>query len=94
MEGRVRARSSYTMHEIVGIGGRVNTKVKSRVMVGAIVKEYEDERVKRQFLEREQDGTNRSWCSWCERVVLGKKDRREPAKSTDSIVSSSSTASN
>ena len=38
-------------------------KLKSRVMVGAIVKEYEDEREKRQFLQREQDRTNRSWVS-------------------------------
>lgn len=85
--------SSYTMQETVGIGGRVRQKVKKRVKVGAIVKEYEDERISGNFLAREQCGSNRSWCSWCERVVTGKKDLEAPAKSSDSIASSSSTAS-
>lgn len=85
--------SSYTTQEIVGIGGRVKKKEKRRVLVGSIVKEYEDERINGNFLSREQSGANRSWCSWCERVVLGKKDLERPAQSTDSIASGSSTGS-
>merc|ERR1712072_1584843 len=85
--------SSYTTQEIVGIGGRVKRKVKKRVYVGAIVKEYEDERLNGKFLSREQNGANRSWCSWCCRVVPGKKDADNSASSTDSIVSSASSVS-
>lgn len=71
--GRWRG-SSYTTHEIVGIGGKVKKKVKKEMLVGATVKEYEDERMTGKFLRREQEGANRSWCSWCARVVPGKKD--------------------
>ncbi|KAI7014005.1 hypothetical protein KC355_g4838 [Hortaea werneckii] len=85
--------SSYTTQEIVGIGGRVKRKVKKRVYVGAIVKEYEDERLNGKFLSREQNGANRSWCSWCCRVVPGKKDADNSASSTDSTVSSASSIS-
>ncbi|KAK3714477.1 hypothetical protein LTR37_007783 [Vermiconidia calcicola] len=92
-EGRRCFGSSYTTHEIIGIGGMVKKKIKKRVMVGAIVKEYEDERVTGKFLWREQERANRSWCSWCGRVVLGNKDLDQPSKSSDSIASSSSSAS-
>lgn len=88
-EGRHWAGSSYLTQEIVGIGGAVKKKIKKKVMVGAAVKEYEDERVSGKFLGREQAGNNRSWCSWCERVVLGKKDLEGPAVSTESAASSS-----
>ena len=83
-DGRKWAGSSYTTHEIVGIGGKVKRKLKQEVLVGAIVKEYDDERATGHFLHREQDGRNRSWCSWCARVVLSKKD----AASSESIESS------
>lgn len=63
------------------------------MLVGAIVKEYEDERETGQFLKREQDGANRSWCSWCMRVVVGKKDMEQPGKSSVSVASTSSSAS-
>lgn len=43
-EGRHWAGSSYLTQEIVGIGGAVKKKIKKKVMVGAAVKEYEDER--------------------------------------------------
>jgi len=85
--------SSYTTQEVVGIGGKVKKKVKKRVLVGFVVKEYEDERVDGKFLVREQNGSNRSWCSWCERVMAGKKDLERPVRSTDSIASSSSSGS-
>lgn len=87
------AGSSYTTHEIVGIGGKVKKKITKEVMVGAIVKEYDDERISGKFLQREQDAANRSWCSWCARVVPGKKDLDRSAGSTDSIASSTSSAS-
>lgn len=74
LEGRPRSGSSYTTQEIVGIGGKVKIKAKKRVLVGAEVKEYEDERATGEFMTREQTGQHRSWCSWCERVVLSVGD--------------------
>lgn len=74
MEGRTWSGTSYTMQEMEGIGGVVKKKVKKRVRVGAVVKEYEDERDHGKYLYREQEGQNRTWCSWCDRVVMSKKD--------------------
>ena len=68
--------NSYTTVEMVGIGGKVKRKLKERVRVGGAVKEYEDERTSGAFLKREKAGDNRAWCSWCERVVPGKKDNK------------------
>jgi len=62
--------------EIEGIGGRVKMKGRRVVRVGAVVREWEDERDGNEpMLGREKGGDARCWCSWCERVVLGKKDR-------------------
>jgi hypothetical protein len=88
--GRPWNGNSYCTREMVGIGGAVKMKVRKLVPVGAVVKEYEDERVSERFLEREQSGANRSWCSWCARVVVGKKDLVGATGSTDSIASASS----
>lgn len=74
MDGRTWGGTSYLMQEIEGIGGVVKKKVKKRVKVGAVVKEYEDERNHGDYLSREHGGQNRSWCSWCERIVPGHKD--------------------
>ena len=74
MDNRRWAGGGYTTHEIVGIGGKVKKKIRQGVLVGAIVKEYEDERLGGGYLKREQDGLNRSWCSWCSRVVPTNKD--------------------
>ena len=93
-EGKQWAGSSYTTHEMVGIGGKVKKKLKETVSVGAAVKEYEDERVSGNFLKREQMGDTRAWCSWCERVVPGKKDLDLPGKSSESVASSSTSGSN
>lgn len=93
IDGRQWRGSSYTTQEIVGIGGAVKKKIKKRVMVGAVVKEYEDERASSRLLSREQGGSNRSWCSWCERVIPGKKGAQGRGKSTDSVASSSSSTS-
>ncbi|EME46245.1 hypothetical protein DOTSEDRAFT_148289 [Dothistroma septosporum NZE10] len=93
IDGRRWNGSSYSTQEIVGIGGKVKTKVKKRIPIGAIVKEYEDERDNEKFLDRERTGANRSWCSWCARVVAGKKDQDGATRSTDSIASTSSMSS-
>lgn len=96
LKGREWVGTSYLTQEIVGIGGRVKKKVKKRVLVGHAVKEYEDERVTNNFLGREHSGASRSWCSWCARVVPGRKDtdraRSEPV-ADDSISSRSSASS-
>lgn len=76
-EGRHWGGTSYLTQEIEGIGGVVKKKVKKRVKVGGVVKEYEDERDHDTYLAREQKGSNRSWCHWCDRVVPGKKDSNE-----------------
>ena len=88
IDGRQLAGSSYSCHEIVGIGGKVKKKLNKMVPVGAVVKEYEDERATGKFLRREQEGSNRSWCSWCDRIVVGKKDVDRQAQSTESVASS------
>lgn len=70
--------TSYHAQEIEGIGGVVKMKLKKQVRVGECVKIYEDERDKSiRWLDREVSGKLRSWCSWCERVVLGEKDKAE-----------------
>ncbi|KAH7055611.1 hypothetical protein B0J12DRAFT_655094 [Macrophomina phaseolina] len=73
--------TSFFAQEIEGIGGRRVMKVKRRVRVGAVVKEYEDERERREpYLTREKEGANRAWCAWCARVVPSKRDARELEK--------------
>jgi hypothetical protein len=67
--------TSYLSQELEGIGGVMKKKVKKRIKVGATVKEYEDERETGRYLEREQEGLERSFCYWCLRVVPGEKDR-------------------
>ncbi|KAJ4373080.1 hypothetical protein N0V83_003371 [Neocucurbitaria cava] len=86
--------SSYLAQEIEGIGGVLKIKHKKQVRVGECVKLYEDEREKSmQFLEREVAGKLRSWCSWCERVVLGEKDKAEIAGLRPTSSGSSSASS-
>lgn len=85
--------TSYHAQEIEGIGGVVKMKVKKQVSVGECVKIYEDERDRSmQYLEREVDGRMRSWCSWCERIVLGERDKAE-ARGENYTSRSSSVAS-
>lgn len=86
--------TSYLAQEIEGIGGVLKVKHKKQVRVGECVKLYEDEREKSmQHLEREVEGKLRSWCSWCERVVLGEKDKAELAGVRPSSSGSSSASS-
>jgi hypothetical protein len=63
IDGHSWRGSSYTTQDFLGIGGQVKKKIKKRVLVGAVVKEYEDERLSKEFCAREQKGLNRSWCS-------------------------------
>ncbi|GAB7341657.1 hypothetical protein MBLNU457_g0005t1 [Dothideomycetes sp. NU457] len=74
LEGRSRSATGYFMQEIEGIGGVMKKKVKKRERVGRVVKEYEDEREYGNYLAREKDGVNRSWCWWCRRIILSKAD--------------------
>ena len=67
-------KAGYLRQEIEGIGGVVKKKVKKRVRVGKTVREYEDERERAEYLGREIRGESRSWCGWCDRVVLGSKE--------------------
>lgn len=70
--------TSYLAQEMEGIGGVVKRKLKKQVRVGECVKVCDDERDKSiRWLEREVSGRLRSWCSWCERVVLADKDKAE-----------------
>ena len=86
--------TSYLAQEIEGIGGVLKVKHKKQVRVGECVKLYEDEREKSiQHLEREVSGELRSWCSWCERVVLGEKDTKGPSHLRPTSSGSSSTSS-
>ncbi|KAJ5814766.1 hypothetical protein N7474_006543 [Penicillium riverlandense] len=64
----------YFRQEIIGLGGVVKHKAKKRVMVGACVVEYEDERETGRYLLREESGSHRSWCGWCSRVIPAKNE--------------------
>ena len=70
--------AGYWSQEIEGIGGIVKKKVRTRIKVGAPVREWEDEREGGQLLGREISGKERSWCAWCDRVVPGKADFEQP----------------
>lgn len=59
----------YFRQEVIGLGGVVKHKAKKRVMVGACVVEYEDERETGRYLVREEGGDCRAWCGWCSRVI-------------------------
>ncbi|EAT91229.1 hypothetical protein SNOG_01580 [Parastagonospora nodorum SN15] len=77
--------TSYLAQEIEGIGGVLKVKHKKQL--------YEDEREKAvQYLEREVTGKLRSWCSWCERIVLGEKDKADIAGHPISSGSSSTSS--
>lgn len=68
---------SWNVQECEGIGGVMRKKVKKVVRIGAVVREFEDERGEAgpdRVMKREQRGERRSWCAWCERVIPGAKD--------------------
>ncbi|KAF5023017.1 hypothetical protein F66182_4936 [Fusarium sp. NRRL 66182] len=71
----------YLRHEIEGIGGVVKRKRVRMVRVGRCVPEWDAERI----LSREVQGTRRSWCGWCSRVIPCEKDlSSEPPSSASS----------
>ncbi|KAE8838423.1 hypothetical protein CFE70_006094 [Pyrenophora teres f. teres 0-1] len=87
--------TSYFHQEIEGIGGVLKIKLKKQLRVGECVKLFEDEKDRSiQYLEREVRGDVRSWCSWCDRVVLSNKDKADIAGNQPSSSGSSSTSSN
>ncbi|KAG8625323.1 hypothetical protein KVT40_007074 [Elsinoe batatas] len=89
-EKRSWSNTSYQTQEIEGIGGVVKKKVKKRVNIGHVVKEYEDEREGGEYLLREKTYQNRSWCAHCDRVIPSRKDQAlESHESLDRVVSSS-----
>ncbi|KAH7130502.1 hypothetical protein B0J11DRAFT_523276 [Dendryphion nanum] len=86
--------TSYLAQEIEGIGGTFKMKAKKQVLVGDCVKIYRDEEDKTMtYLIREVSGKLRSWCSWCERVVPGDRDRAESEGRRLSFSSASSLSS-
>lgn len=64
----------YFRQEVIGLGGVVKHKAKKRVMVGACVVEYEDEREAGRYLYREEEGSHRAWCGWCSRVIPARNE--------------------
>lgn len=81
--GRSWEGGGFVAQEVEGVGGVVKMKVKKLVMVGAEVDGLEDDHVmdddpyanrasERPAKCRKDD--ERSWCSWCERVVPGAND--------------------
>lgn len=76
--GNADSESTNRSQEVEGIGGVVKKKMKTRMKVGAPVREWEDEREGGQLLGREISGRERSWCAWCDRVVPGQADLENP----------------
>ncbi|GJN78457.1 hypothetical protein PLIIFM63780_001951 [Purpureocillium lilacinum] len=75
----------YARHEIEGIGGRVKRKLVRMVRVGACVPEWDDEKGSgSRVLAPEVNGSCRSWCGWCWRVIPGRKDINEETSSVGS----------
>lgn len=73
-DGHDDEEPGYFRQEIIGLGGVVKHKAKKRVMVGACVVEYEDERESGRYLVREECGSHRAWCGWCLRVIPAKNE--------------------
>jgi hypothetical protein len=77
-EGRSWEGGGFVAQEVEGVGGIVKMKVKKLVMVGAEVDGLEEDVLEsdpygKKSEKRWQTG-ERSWCSWCERVVPGTND--------------------
>ncbi|KAL3461422.1 hypothetical protein BJX64DRAFT_161428 [Aspergillus heterothallicus] len=72
--------TGYLRQEIIGIGGRMKQITKKRVNVGACVVEHEDERETGEYLTREEEGSHRSWCGWCWRVIPAKYEKASEVK--------------
>lgn len=73
-DGEARPEPGYFRQEIEGVGGKVKSKSRKLVKVGATVYEFRDERESGKYLSREANGERRSWCSWCSRVCPSKSE--------------------
>lgn len=73
-DGGARPEPGYFRQEIEGVGGKVKSKSRKLVKVGATVYEFKDERESGKYLSREGNGELRSWCSWCSRVCPSKQE--------------------
>lgn len=73
-ETDARPEPGYFRQEIEGVGGKVKSKSRKLVKVGATVYEFRDERESGKYLSREVNGELRSWCSWCSRVCPAKDE--------------------
>jgi hypothetical protein len=76
--GRSWEGGGFVAQEVEGVGGIVKMKVKKLVLVGAEVDGLDDDvgdddSYCKKAEKRLQKG-ERSWCSWCERVVPGAND--------------------
>ncbi|RKF54211.1 putative sulfate transporter [Golovinomyces cichoracearum] len=80
-------RPGYHRHEVEGIGGVLKKKLVKMVKVGACVssspgtsndtwsdgRNVSDKEMEN-ILEREIQGTSRSWCSWCQKIIPSHDD--------------------
>ncbi|KIW09076.1 uncharacterized protein PV09_00024 [Verruconis gallopava] len=74
--GRSWEGGGFEVQEMEGVGGVVKRKIKKLVLLGKRVQEHEDERSgNARYLSREENGEVRSWCAWCERVILSDNDK-------------------
>lgn len=80
-----QVRPGYDRHEIEGIGGVLKKKLVKMVKVGASVSGWGDEKDTEPFLARELDGTSRSWCSWCQKVIPSRHDLEKTCIETSSL---------
>ncbi|CAD6500593.1 BgTH12-06303 [Blumeria graminis f. sp. triticale] len=73
--GSSQVGPGYKRHEIEGIGGVMKKKLVKIVRVGASVSEWRDDSVVDNFLAKERDGSARSWCAWCRKIIPSIADR-------------------
>lgn len=84
-EGRYgEATAGYEWQEVEGVGGAMKGKRKVKVGIGGWVTGWDIQgdakgsSPKRRRTATAQDPSEaRSWCGWCERVVLGSRDEME-----------------
>jgi len=69
--------TSFAAQEMDGIGGVVKMKVRRLVQIGEAVDEC-DEEVGEHILGKEHRKEVRSWCAWCDRIILSSHDQWYP----------------
>lgn len=66
------AGAGYWRQEVEGVGGVIKAKRKVKVGLGAWVSRWGvGQGEERRGAAAQEPGEARSWCGWCERVVLG-----------------------